>query len=102
MASNVRIKLNPRGIEAVLTSDGVAADVRRRAESVLAKAQTDAPYDTGEYRDSLKVETDTTPGTRAAKRARARVIASARHSWIVEARTGNLRKALEAAGGRNE
>ena len=93
--AKVKITLNHRGMAEILTCPGVTADVTARANRVLATAKASAPVDTGAYRDNLHVEVDQTSGPRV----RARVMGGTDHDWIVEARTGNLRRALEAAGG---
>lgn len=90
-----RIKLNRGGIRDVLGSDGVRAEVTRRAERVAAAARSAAPVASGEYRGSIRVEQATTGGYRAV----ARVVAGAPHAGVVEANTGNLARSLDAAGG---
>lgn len=92
-----KITLDHRGIGALLKSDGVRAELTKRAERVLAQAKSTAPYDesntTGpHYRDGLHIEQDTTD------RAAVRIKGGTDHDWIVEARTGNLARALDAAG----
>lgn len=91
--SKVRINLDHAGMAALLRSDGVQDELRGRAERVLAAARESAPVVTGEYRDSLTVVEDTTD------RAVVRVTSTAPHGFIVEAATGNLSRALDAAGG---
>lgn len=88
-----RTKLNSRGMAALLKSGEVRSFVTERAERVLAKAITDAPVKTGNYRDGLKIVQDTTD------RAAVRVAGTAPHSHLVEANTGNLARALDSAGG---
>lgn len=72
----------------VLRSRDVAAAVHAVAERVAARARASAPADTGEYRSSIRVEDRPTR-----TRARSRVVASAAHATVVEARTGNLKRA---------
>ncbi len=86
-----RVKLNSAGIRAILGDP--SGHLRGLAERVLAAAQANAPVESGEYRASLHVEQVTTD------RAVARVVANAPHALAVEARTGNLARALDAAGG---
>lgn len=88
-----KIKLISRGMRALLTDPGVGADLERRAGRVAATARATAPVDTGAYRDSIGVETDVTD------RVVARVVARDPKSHIIEARTGNLSRALDSAGG---
>lgn len=94
--ARVRVDLNRSGVEDVLSAPGVVAELRRRAEAVADAAIASAPVKTGNYRDSIHVEVDESP---VDGRARARVVASAPHAHLVEARTGNLARALNAAGG---
>lgn len=93
MASSVKIKLKSSGMEAMLKSSGVRSFITERAERVLAKAKADAPVATGAYRDGLHIVQATTD------RAVARVSGSSDHDYVVEANTGNLARALDAAGG---
>lgn len=86
------LKLNSRGLRDVF-EQWARTDGERRMQQVLAKAEASAPVDTGAYRDSLHIEHVTTD------RAVVRVVAGTDHAWIVEARTGNLARALDAAGG---
>ena len=91
--AGIKVKLNHASMADLLKSAEVRAALTTRAEAVLAKAQADAPVATGEYRDSLHIEQDTTD------RAAVRVVAGTDHAWVVEAKTGNLARALDAAGG---
>lgn len=91
--AKVRVEPNGAGMRALLRDPGVRAELTRRAERVLAAAKESAPVDTGEYRDSLHVIEDTTD------RAAVRVGSDAPHGLLVEAKTGNLARALDAAGG---
>lgn len=91
--SRVRVKLNSAGMRALLNDPGLRADLTTRAERVLAAAKASAPVDSGEYRDSLHIVDDTTD------RAVVRVGSSAPHGLLVEMKTGNLARALDAAGG---
>lgn len=79
--------------EELLKSSEVRALVRDRAERVLSAAQSGAPVETGTYQASLRIEDVTTD------RAVARVVASVDYAHVVEANTGNLARALDAAGG---
>jgi hypothetical protein len=84
--------LNRRGVDELLNAADVRADLANRADAVEAEAKRIAPVDTGEYRDSIHRESATTD------RAVERVVASAPHAGLVEARTGVLVRALNAAG----
>jgi len=89
---SVKVKLNSAGVRALLRSPGVRADLAQRAERVLSAARASAPVKTGAYRDGLTSYPSTTD------RAVHRVGSTARHAPVVEARTGNLARALDAAG----
>jgi hypothetical protein len=88
-----KVVLNSPGMRELLTSDGVRADLERRAEAVAAQARSTAPVQTGDYRDGIEVFGDTTD------RAVVRVGSTVRYAPLVEAKTGNLARALDAAGG---
>lgn len=91
MGANVR--LNHSGMRDLLNDPGVRDELTRRAEAVLAAAKANAPVESGEYRDNLHIEQATTD------RAVTRVVGDTDHSILVEAKTGNLARALDAAGG---
>lgn len=93
MMARPKVKLNSRGIAEVLRSEGVRRELREHAERVAARARAQAPVDTGAYRDSIRVESDTTD------RAVERVVSDDPAARIIEARTGNLARALGAEGG---
>lgn len=94
MATSVKIKLNHSEIQQLLNGgQGVDAMLRAKAERVLSSAVGSAPVDTGAYRAGLHIEETHTD------RLVVRVAGSTDHDWIVEARTGNLARALDAAGG---
>lgn len=86
-----RVKMNSAGVREVLNSSGTRAMLTGKAGPVLSAARSGAPVDTGEYRDSLAIVQDTTD------RAVVRVVSTAPHGMIVEANTGNLARALDAA-----
>ena len=85
-----KVVLSHKGMRELLNDPGVRAELHRRADLVAARAKATAPVDTGAYRDSIEIEDDTTD------RAVVRIIAKDRKSHIIEARTGNLAKALGA------
>ena len=91
--SSIRLTLNHGGIAELLKSDGVRAELTRRAERVLSAAEASAPVVTGEYRSSLHIEQHTT------SRAAVRVVSDSDHALVVESKTGNLARALDAAAG---
>lgn len=87
------VKLNSRGMAALLKSGGVRSFVTERAERVLAAAQADPHDDTGAYEAGLHIEQDTTD------RAVVRVVSGDRKGHILEANYGILSRALDSAGG---
>lgn len=89
--AGLRIKLNGRGIEEVLHSADVRAELTTRAERCLDAAVSSAPVASGDYQASLQIEQTTTD------RAVVRVVADVPHAMLVEANTGNLARALDAA-----
>lgn len=88
-----QIKINRRGAAELLKSPEVRALLKERADRVAARARSTAPVDTGDYRNSIAVESATTD------RAVERVVARAPHALIVESKTGNLARALGSEGG---
>ena len=88
-----KFSLNHGGMAALLKSSGVRSFVTSRADAVLSAAESSAPVDTGAYRSSLHIEQATTD------RAVVRVVADVSYALVVEAETGNLSRALDAAGG---
>lgn len=91
--ARVRVKLNSRGMDDLLHDDGVRDFLAGRAERVADQARRTAPVETGEYRESIHVETDVTD------RVVARVVSDDDKSHWIESWTGNLSRALDAAGG---
>lgn len=79
------------GYAELLTADLADRACRPRAERVLAAAQSTAPVATGEYRSSLKIVADLHPSRRALH-----ITSDAPHAMAVEAKTGNLARALDA------
>lgn len=89
----VKVKLISGGMRELLNDSGVRADLTRRMGPVLAAAQAAAPVASGAHRSSIHIEQATTD------RAVVRVVADSDHSLVVESKTGNLARALAAAGG---
>lgn len=85
-------RLNSGGMDELLNSAKVRADLTQRAERVLAAAQSDARdyIVTGNYLAGLEIRQDTTD------RAVVRVVGSAPHSHLVETKHGTLARALDA------
>ena len=94
--ARARVVLSRAGVAALLADPGVQAEVTRHAEAVAAEARASAPVRTGRYRESIVVESGPSP---VDGRARAVVKATAPHAHLVEARTGNLARAMNATGG---
>lgn len=90
-AGGIKIKLNSGGVREVLNSPQVRAALTSRASRALSAARASAPVDTGAYRAGLHLEQATTD------RAVVRVVGGTDHDLIVEAKTGNLARALDAA-----
>jgi hypothetical protein len=94
MVRSVRVELNSAGVEDLLNAPGVVADLTRRMEAVADRARSTAPVETGTYRNSIHVEQ-----AQHGDRDVVRVIADVNYATTVEANTGNLARALDAAGG---
>lgn len=86
------VTLSTRGVQEILQSAGVRAHLASLARQVESAAIASAPVKTGNYKESIHVESATTD------RAVERVVASAPHAHLVEARTGNLARALGSVG----
>jgi hypothetical protein len=84
-------RLDHGGMRALLRSPGVRADLQRRAESVASAARAAAPVQSGAYRNSIHVQSDTTD------RAVARVVATVPYAVEVEFDTRTLGRALDGA-----
>jgi hypothetical protein len=88
--ARTEVRINHAGMAALLKSDPVRALLHEKAEAIADRARSSAPVDKGEYQDSIRVVSDTTD------RAVERIVATAPHALIVEAKTGNLARALGA------
>ncbi|WP_336653079.1 MULTISPECIES: HK97 gp10 family phage protein [unclassified Leucobacter] len=78
--------------EGLLRSAPVRAVVDEATERVAAKARSAAPEDGGDYKNKI------TTGGKMQERYVGVVTANARHSMKVEARTGNLARAVRSSG----
>lgn len=87
-----KVKMISAGIEALLKGAEGRAAVESRLSAVESAAIAGAPIDSGEYVGSIHAEWTTTD------RIVGRVVADAPHALVVEADTGNLARALDAAG----
>lgn len=88
MARTPGFRLISPGMRELLNDPGVRGMLTTEASSVLARAKATAPVDTGEYLASLRIIQDTTD------RAVVRVGSSDPKAMVVEARTGNLARAV--------
>lgn len=89
------MKHNQSFYDQLLVSPAVEALVKAPAEKVASVARQTAPVDSGAYRDRIQVT------TKRQKRVVALVQATDDKSMIIEARTGNLARAVRAVGGRS-
>lgn len=87
-----KVRTNRAAIEALVFAEGVQADVHRRMEQAEAAAKDNAPVLTGAYRDNLHLVDDPETGG-------VRLVSDLEYSLVVEARTGNLLRSLDAASG---
>lgn len=86
-----KIRLHDRGMQQLLDSDGVSKHMLERARRVADTARATAPVASGDYRAGLQAWTAQTD------RAVARAGSDVDHAVYVEAKTGNLNRALDAA-----
>jgi len=91
--ARAKVVLDHAGMKALLNDLGVRAELTRRMGPVLAAARASAPVDTGAYKASIDLVQATTD------RAVVRVVATDWKAALVESRTGNLARSLDAAGG---
>jgi hypothetical protein len=88
----VPVDFNEQYFRDLSRSAGVRAVVDEAAERVAARARATAPVDSGAYRDSIH-----TTG-KLQDRYVGLVIASDEAALAIEARTGNLARAVKASG----
>lgn len=88
-----KFQMSHPGMAQMLREHWIEAVVRGPAERVAEQARSTAPVLTGAYKNSIHVELVMTG------RVVARVVASDRKAPLIEARTGNLARALAAARG---
>ncbi len=80
-----------------LSNEVLEADCIPLAKQVADRARASAPVgETGDYKASIHVETD--KRTSEGDFAHAYVVSDSPYAGIVEARTGNLARALNSAG----
>lgn len=85
------VDFNERFFDEILRSAQVDGLCRAKADQALAVARATAPVDTGAYRDGLAVEP-----RESAHRRSWRVVGHDPKTLLIEARTGNLARALKA------
>lgn len=87
-----KVTINDDEIQAFLDGDhGVDPLLDAAAQRALETARANAPVDTGTYQASLHVETDHTDRTVR------RIASDVPYAMVIEARTGNLARSLDAA-----
>ena len=91
-AGDTKIVFNQKYFDAILRESKVEAVVDAAAEKVLAAAKASAPVDTGDYRNSLHIEHHN-----AKYRRSARVVGDDDKTMLIEAKSGNLARAVKAA-----
>ena len=92
--ANLKVKLNSPGMVEMMKSEKVAAELHRIAERAAAAARASAPVKTGAYLAGIEVVDEVHKD-----RVVSRVYAKDSKSILVEANSGNLARALDAAGG---
>lgn len=88
-----KVRLRSAGMADLLLDDGVADHLETLAGKVEAAAKSSAPVQSGAYRDSIAVRMGRTD------RVTAHIVATVPYAPLIEAGTGNLAHALDAAGG---
>lgn len=90
--SGDKVQFNNSVFEEIMESAGVRALTSAAAAKALATAQANAPVDTGAYKAGLGIR-----AVKHAKRTTYLIEGTDSKTVLVEAQTGNLRKALKAA-----
>ena len=89
--SRVDFEANEKWFAEALRSPEVQAMAEQAGQAALAAAQAGAEVDEGDYKDGLVIE-----HYEAKHRRTVRVVATDWKSLLIEARTGNLARALKA------
>lgn len=84
-----RVKLNSRGIVQILKSSETEAALTAVAEPIAAAARSGAPVESGAYQGSITVAAE-----QHSDRVVVHVTADVPYAMRVEAKTGNLARAL--------
>lgn len=85
------VDFNPEFFDNIMRSSGVERLSESVARSALVTAQSAAPVDTGAYRRGLHIEHH-----QSKFRDAVRVVGSDPKTMLIEAKTGNLARALKA------
>lgn len=85
------MQFNSRFFEELGNSPEVIAACRRPAEEAMANAKASAPRDTADYVNGIHIEVQDRKDRKAVV-----VVASDWKSLLIEAKTGNLARALKA------
>jgi hypothetical protein len=86
------VKTNGQEVINIMKSGAMESFIASRAALVQSAAQSNAPVDEGDYRDSIEVMIEQHP-----TRVVAHIGATVDYAMIVEANTGNLSRALDSA-----
>lgn len=86
--TRAKLKLNSGEMDALLKSGQVREPLKAIADRIAATARANAPVASGAYRDGIGRDSTTTD------RAVERVVARDKDSAVIEARTGNLKRAM--------
>lgn len=89
-----RMQFEPGFFTDQLADEAVVDLQRDAARKALARAQADAPVDSGDYRAGLHLEE-----VRLRDRVAVRVVGDDGKTMFVESKTGNLARSLNAARG---
>ena len=90
--SRISVNFNQKFFDEILNSAGVKSLTTLAANRALAYARASAPVKTGAYRDGLGIEE-----VKRAHRTTVMVVGHDPKTLLVEAKTGNLAKALRKA-----
>jgi len=91
--ADVQVKFDQGFFDNLMRSAGIQSLQQAAAQRVLAAAQASAPVRTGAYKRGLRI-------TKAEHKYRTTYLVegTAPHTLLVDAKTGNLARALKAAG----
>lgn len=83
MAAGYRFELNKLGVSEVANGQDIRREMRRRADNAASWVRANAPRDSGDFADSLRVE-DVARGGPKRDRAEVRLVADSDHAVYVE------------------